>query len=254
MTVSAYCLVDAAGDVCADRDADRPFYAASTIKLAVMLAVARAVDAHALRWDATLPSRRVFRSAVSRAGDFTMSPDDRDERLPPAGTPMSVRGVVRAMIDRSSNEATDMLVDLVGLPAVADALRDAHAADCVMQRRIGDVAAAESGLTNTVTARGLAYLMHAIVTGALATPAATAEMVDALRRQELACIGDVLSNGTVWGSKSGWVDGIEHDVAFVGDSTAAAGVVLAVCTAGYPGRTGGAEIRRIARALLSGRV
>lgn len=251
MTALAYCLLDAAGDVVVRHHATDPFYAASTIKLAVMAAAARAVDVGELAWGETIIARRVFHSAVPGAGEFTMPPGDRDGRLPATGSPMTARDVVRAMIGRSSNEATDMLVDRLGLPAVAAALGDAGIDDCAMGRRIGDAAAAAAGATNTVSAGGLARLMHAIVTGALASPDATAVMRDCLQRQEHPCIAEVLPPGARWGSKSGWVDGIEHDVAFVGDPESTGLKVLAVCTSGFLGRTGRREIRRVARALLA---
>jgi len=76
-------------------------------------------------------------------------------------------------------------------------------------------------------------------------------MVDTLRGQEYPRIAEVLPAGTVWGSKSGWVPGIEHDVAFVGEPGSPDLRVLAVCTRGYPGRDGRREIHRVAASLLS---
>jgi beta-lactamase class A len=55
-----------------------------------------------------------------------------------------------------------------------------------------------------------------------------------------------------WGSKSGDVPGIEHDVAYVG--TADARWCVAVCTAGYEPQQGREAIVATAEALLTGRL
>jgi beta-lactamase class A len=213
-----YCLLDADGRVLAAEGADGVFYAASTIKLAVMAAVARAVDAGQLGWGTPL-----------------------------AGT---VRELVMDMIARSSNEATNVLAARVGLGAVARVLTDAGATGCRMERLIGDQAATAAGLTNEVTPLGLARLLHAVVTGALTSAESRGVMLEALRAQEFRVIAAEVAAGVDVGSKSGWVEGIDHDAAFVGSPGDAGFVVLAVCTAGFPGRGGRREIRRVAASVL----
>jgi beta-lactamase class A len=248
---SGFCLLHADGRVLAQGGEDRPFYAASTIKLAVMVAAARLVDAGQLGWDDGVVVHSSFRSGVAGAPAFTVPPEDRDERMPADGTTMTVRALVQAMIGRSSNEATNLLVERVGLPAVSRVLADADAIGCRMERLIGDTAARDAGLSNEVTPLGLARLMLRVVTGGLASPAGTAVMVETLRGQEFPVIAEVLPPGVAWGSKSGWVPGIEHDVAFLGVPGTAELRVLAVCTEGHPGRDGRTEIHRVARALLT---
>lgn len=249
-TQLGYCLLDSAGRVVAQAGERQPFYAASTMKVAVMAGVARLVDTGVLGWQDAVPVRSVFPSAVAGAAAFAMAAEDHDVLMPPDGETMTVVELVRAMIARSSNEATNLLVPLVGWPALAAVQAQAGAIGCRIERLIGDTAAAEVGATNEVTPLGLARLMRAVVTGALASPASTAVMVDALRAQQFPCIAEVLPAGTPWGSKSGWVPGIEHDVAFIGAPTRPALRVLAVCTRGYAGREARPEIHRVSRALL----
>lgn len=251
MTATAYCLLDAGGRVLASREPDRSFYAASTIKLGVMAAVARLVDAGRLAWDSPVEVRSSFASGVPGAGWFELSADDRDLRMPPDGSLLSVRALTEAMIARSSNEATNLLVGVIGLPEVAVALEAAGASGCRMQRLIGDTAAQASALTNEVTPRGLATLMRAIVTGGVASAESTAVMVGALRAQEFPVIAEVVPAGTVWGSKSGWVPGIEHDVAFIGEPGSPELRVLAVCTEGFADRSGRSAIGEVARSSLA---
>ncbi|GAA4159425.1 serine hydrolase [Gryllotalpicola daejeonensis] len=220
MTV-AYCLLDATGRVLAADGEHDVFYAASTIKLAVMAAAAHAVDAGELSWSTPLPQ--------------------------------PVRSLVMDMIARSSNEATNVVAARLGLAAISRVLADAGADGCRMERLIGDEAATAAGLTNEVTPLGLARLLHAIVTGRLTSPESREVMLEALRAQEFAVIGDEVRPGVGWGSKSGWVDGIDHDVAFVG-SPDGDFVVLAVCTSGFAGREGLGEIRRVAASVLPRRL
>jgi len=216
----AYCLLGQDGRIIVAQDSLEPFYAASTIKLAVMATAARAVDAGELAWDVPIEAQGP-----------------------------TVRELVADMIELSSNEATNVLARRLGFASITEVLSDADAEGCRMERLIGDRAATDAGLTNEVTPAGLARLLWSIVTGRLSSPASRELMVEQLRRQQFPVIADVLAPGTPWGSKSGWVDWIDHDAAFVG-SPSDRFLVLAVCTAGFPGREGLAEIRRVAASVL----
>ena len=59
----AHCLLDADGAVLSASRADDPFYAASTIKLHVLLAVLRAAEQGRLDLDAELPATCTFTGA-----------------------------------------------------------------------------------------------------------------------------------------------------------------------------------------------
>jgi beta-lactamase class A len=253
----AYALHDENGRPIAERNGTAVFYAASTIKLAVMLAVMTAVDAGDLELEQTLECPARFAGDPrfvneDDAADFALQPQDADPSYPPDGGSMSVAELVSAMISRSSNEATNVLVDRVGLAAIADVLRRCGAGATRMQRTIGDRAAARGGLTNEISARDAATIMRCIVTGNLTTAPSTAFMRRVLSAQELVRIASVIPSGTMWGSKSGDVPGIEHDVAFVGDPDGQAPVrYLAICTRGYQPEQGREVIASLAAALLS---
>lgn len=74
--------------------------------------------------------------------------------------------------------------------------------------------------------------MGAVVSGRLAGPQWSGWMADMLSRQQYAVIGAQVPNGVRWGSKSGWMDGIQHDVAFVGEPGPDA-LIVSVCTRGF---------------------
>ncbi len=236
--VVAYCLMSSDGRVYAERNADLRFYSASTIKLPVLIAVLRAVDAGTLSLDQDLIWRNTFESGISGAAEFSMEPGEIDQEMPPAGHPVALRQVLRRMIVVSSNEATNLAVALVGFGAVNAVLTDLGAVSSKMERLIGDLAALDAGLTSEVTAGDLARIMHAVVGGLAAGPASTALMLEFLQAQEYGLIGPALT-GVQWGSKSGEVTGIQHDVAFIAPGSGRVttplvdGCILAVCTRGY---------------------
>lgn len=234
--VVSFVVTDREGTVVAERESDRGFYAASTVKLAVLVAVMRAVDDGRLSLDQVLPSAHRFVSAAPEGVEFGPDPDDVDQGMPAPGEPMTLHDVLWRMIAVSSNEATNMAVGLVGLDAVAEAFAVCGATRSVMQRLISDLPGRAAGLTHRVTARDLAAVMRTIITGKAASPASTATMISMLEDQEIAYLAAGLPDGTRFGSKSGWVTGIQHDVAFVapsGDLEAEDTYVMAVCTRGY---------------------
>ena len=234
--VISFVVADREGTVLAEREPDRQFYAASTVKLAVLVAAMQAVDAGRLSLDQTVPAAHRFVSAAPDGVEFGADPDDVDEGMPAPGEPMSVHDVLWRMIAVSSNEATNMAAGLVGLDAVAEAFAACGASRSVMQRLLSDLPGRAAGLTHLVTARDLVAVMRAVITGRVASPESTATMLSMLEDQQIPYLGHGLPTGTRFGSKSGWVTGIQHDVAFVapsGDVAADDTYVVAVCTRGY---------------------
>ena len=278
----AWALVDADGTVLAEHESARPFYAASTIKLHVLLAALRAVDAGDIELDATIPATRTFGGVDGAV--FTLAGDHLDPTHPADGTAIPVRELLVRMIDRSSNEATNAVIDLVGLDAVEAVIEELGLRATRVERRIGDAAAIARGLTNETCAADLAETMRRIVrreAGApagpcskaglvaggpkppggrqaparepgsgLLSPAATGLALDALRAQQMRVILDVLPEGLDAGSKSGEVDGFRHDVAFIGDPRSADQRCLAIMTSGIALAAADDAIRRTARELL----
>ncbi len=241
-------LLDAAGTVLAEQEPHHRFYAASTIKLCVLLAALRAAERGELDLAATVPATRTVIGADG--APFTLEGDHLDPTHPPEGTPVEVRELLVRMIDRSSNEATNTVIALVGLEAIGRLIGDLGLTDTRVERAIGDASAIGRGLTNETTAADLATTMRATVSGDAVSRASTALALDALRAQRIRVITTVVREGVPAGSKSGEVDGFRHDVAFIGDPSLPDARVLAVMTSGYAPLEADREIRRIARELL----
>lgn len=234
--VIAFRVARASGTVLAERLATEPFYPASTVKLAVLAAVSRLLESGELTLDQELISKDTFASDIAGTPDYQLVPDDVDHGMAPAGSPMPLAEVVERMVVVSSNEATNLLYELIGFDAVNAVFADSGATASKVSRKFGDFAAAAAhgaGGGNLITAGDLAALMGAVVSGRLAGPRWTTWMADMLSRQEYPAIGTAVPDGVRWGSKSGSLDAIRHDVAYIGEPGPEA-LVIAVCTRGYP--------------------
>lgn len=219
------------------RAVDGTHYAASTMKLAVMLAAYRAHDAGTLDLDEPITVHDTFTSAVpgtSAVGRdaFSCTADyDSDPQVwGRLGADVALRWLIRRSIVRSSNLATNLLLERLGFAAVEDVYDLVGAQNCTLTRMIQDSAAVDAGLTNTVTAAGLAGVLGAIASGVAASPAACAEMLDVLRAQEWRDdIPRGLPAGTRIAHKNGWVEGVRHSIALI-EPDDASPYLLAICT------------------------
>ncbi|HEX4707395.1 MAG TPA: serine hydrolase [Candidatus Udaeobacter sp.] len=142
---------------------DRWFHAASTIKVAVLLAVFRAADEGRLRLDDSLHVRNRFFSAAG-GSVFHVTPD-RDatpELYQSIGRTTKISALAHAMISGSSNLATNLLLDFISVDYARKVLRDAQVHSVELRRGVEDHAAHEQGINNEATANGLLTLLAAI--------------------------------------------------------------------------------------------
>lgn len=219
------------------RHPDATHYAASTMKVAVLLALHRAAEAGTLDLAALVDVRNEFDSAQPGTPRFSCDRhDDSDgEVWQREGHSAPLRWLAERMIVRSSNLATNICLGHVGLPAVADAWALAGARHSVTGRGIEDFAAREAGITNLVTAADLAALLGGLATGAirpgpLASPAGCATMLDVLFAQELReDLAAGLPEGVRIAHKNGWIPGVRHSAGVIYPPDAPP-YVLVVCT------------------------
>jgi beta-lactamase class A len=203
-----------AGPARSARDADVPYYAASTMKVAVLAALYRS----GLDLDAPVEVVDEHDSAVGGGARYRNDRgyDDEDQVWTRLGATAPARWLARRMIVRSSNLATNLLLARVGRPAVAEVWRLAGATGSVTARGIEDYAARDAGLDNVVTAADLAALFGALHRGVLAGPDPSAEMLGLLADQEWR--GDLARGvppGVRVAHKNGWMTGIRHSAGIV---------------------------------------
>ncbi len=212
-------------------DADRQHYAASTMKVPVVVAAYRRADDESLDLDTLVDVHDTFASTVG-ARPFSMirSEDSDAETWQRMGTRVALRWLANRAIVASGNLATNLLLERVGLPAVADALKVLDTQQTVVARGIDDSPARDAGLENLVTAADLARMLSAVAEHRAATPDACEEILATLAAQQINdSIPPGLPPGTKVAHKSGWVDGVAHDAGIVypGDAPP---YILSVCT------------------------
>jgi beta-lactamase class A len=142
---------------------DRWFHAASTIKVAVLVAVFRAADEGRLRLDGSLHVRNRFIS-VADGSPFHLSRDSdaMPELYKRIGRVAKISELAEGMIVASSNLATNLLLDYVTVEYARNVLRNAQVEGVELRRGVEDHAAHEKGINNQVTANGLLRLLSAL--------------------------------------------------------------------------------------------
>jgi beta-lactamase class A len=233
-------------------------YAASTMKMAVMAAAYRLADAGRLDLDASIDVHNEFTSATGsgtyRNRDDYDSDEQPWERL---GETAQLRWLIRRMIIKSSNLATNLVLEHVldvEPEALAKAWDDAGAKWSVTARGIEDYAARDAGLDNVVTAYDLGALLAAIHAKRIASDESCAEMFDVLLAQEID--DDIvrgLPAGTPVAHKNGWITGINHSAALVLPADAPEFLLVSCITAPVSQEDGQAMLARIAAAAWADR-
>ncbi len=212
----------------ASRDADATHYPASTIKLPVLMALLRDRAAGVPAAQGSVDVHATFPGAMGATFELRQSDDQDDETWGRLGTKVDLFELAERMITVSSNIATDLIVERIGFESVRRYLAElALDRQFRVERLIGDTAAEDAGITNSVTASALAALMATIATGTDSDSATALRILARQTHRDMIPAG--LPDGTWSASKGGWVPGVKHDVALV-RPVAAPQYVLAVCT------------------------
>ncbi len=198
-------------------DGERWFHAASVIKLAVLLAVFRAVDDGVFHLDDPVHVRNRFRSAAD--GSVFRVERDRDgdaECHRRIGRTMQIAELSRAMIARSGNLAANLLLDLLGLDCVRGAISAARIEGVKMMRGVEDDAAFECGINNEMTAAGACRLLRVMHEGGFLSAESRERIRDLLLAQEFnSMIPAQLPATAKVAHKTGEISTHSHDAALV---------------------------------------
>jgi beta-lactamase class A len=144
-------------------NADRRFHAASTIKVAILLAVCKAMDQGKFRADDTLHVRNRFLSAVDQTPfRLDAESDGYPQLYRSIGRTAKISDLTEWMIVSSSNLATNLVLDYVTVDEALKVLRDAGVNGVDLRRGVDDTKAHEQNLNNETTAQGLLDLFAAL--------------------------------------------------------------------------------------------
>lgn len=197
-------------------NADRSFHAASTIKVAVLLAVFRAIDEGRLQLDDPLHVRNRFRSAID-GSPFHLEPEsDGDPQLYKLiGRTAKLAELADVMITSSSNLATNLLLDLVTAKYACEVLRDAGVSGVDLKRGVDDYKAFEAGLSNETTAQGLVDLFGVLRGEFLSKSSRDAAIGILLRQRFDSMIPAQLPSHITAAHKTGEISTACHDAGIV---------------------------------------
>ena len=201
-----------------DYESDRWFHAASTIKVPILVGVFGAVHAGDLLPQSRLHVRNRFRSAAD-GSIFRVDPDrDANAAVHAAiGKTMQVRELAFHMIATSSNLATNLLLDYVGLESMQRTFAELGVDDGIeLHRGVEDNRAFDAGISNRVTASGLARMLKLIAEERAFSRTLSREMLDILHAQEFnSGIPAPLPRRTRVAHKTGEISTIAHDAGVV---------------------------------------
>jgi beta-lactamase class A len=196
---------------------DQYFHAASTMKLAVLLGVFRQIEHGELALDAPVHVRNRFTSIVNQEPFMLDLGRDADPDVyGHLGRTLTVRELAYWMITKSSNLATNLLVDVVGIRTIQTALDELEIDGIRILRGVEDQAAFEAGLNNEVTANGLLKLLRLIADERAYSKKASDEMLNILLEQQYRSgIPAGLPKAVRVAHKTGNISTVHHDAGIV---------------------------------------
>lgn len=193
------------------------FHAASTMKVPVMIAVFKQAAAGRFSLSDPVMVKNTFKSIVDNS-EYRLHPEDDSEQdlYHQAGTQRPLSDLVCRMIIKSSNLATNIVIELVGGQYVTQAMRELGAKDIQVLRGVEDGKAYRAGLNNTTTAYDLMLIFEKMAQGATVSPAASKEMINILLDQRFnSIIPAQLPAGVKVAHKTGEITGVRHDAGIV---------------------------------------
>ena len=193
------------------------FHAASTMKIPVMIELYHQVQQGKVKLSEPILVKNEFHS-LADGSVFTLDPaDDSELELYKAvGQTRTLDQLCDLMITVSSNFATNLLIEKLGVGNIKATVHSLHADGMNFLRGVEDNKAYDKGLNNTTTAQGLLELLMAIAQGKAVDQKSSAEMLKILERQKFnEGIPAGLPPATRVAHKTGEITKIHHDAAIV---------------------------------------
>ncbi|TQR08626.1 serine hydrolase [Psychrobacillus lasiicapitis] len=190
---------------------DELFYAASVIKVPIMVAVFSAVE----RGEISLTDELILKEDDFVGGSGVL------QHLTP-GTSLSICDIVMLMIIQSDNTATNILIDLVGVEHIVQTMKEAGMEKSTFYNKLMMNNPRPKGY-NQITANDIGKLLKLMATGKLASEEASKQMIAIMKKQQIKdCLPEKLPSPysnfndgmTPWelAHKTGWIPGTRHDV------------------------------------------
>ena len=192
-------------------------HAASTMKLPVMMETFRQIEEKKLSLSEPIEVKNKFFSIVDGSEYRLNQADDSDEEIyRRIGQKMPLLELVEHMITRSSNLATNLLIERVTPEKVMKLMAELGANDIRVLRGVEDQKAFDAGRNNTTTAYDLMLLLKLIAENKFTNKRACEKMVGILSAQHFnEGIPAGLPAGTRVAHKTGDITKHNHDAGIV---------------------------------------
>jgi len=196
---------------------DRWFHAASTMKVAVLVALFHASNTRRVGLEDRLHVRNRFRSIADRSIFRVQRDRDADAAVHRrVGRSMKLIELAEPMITRSSNLATNLLLEFLTPDFVQSTLHVAKVDGVRVVRGVEDNVAFERGMNNTTTAAGLVGLFRLLRDDDLFPEPVRRQMLDILFAQEFnSMIPSLLPDSAQVAHKTGEISTCTHDAGLV---------------------------------------
>ena len=192
-------------------------HAASTMKVPVMMRLFEMADQGELDLDRAIPVRNAFKSIVD-GSIYRIEVDSDEDLYRDLGRSAAIRRMIALMIVRSSNLATNLLIELAEPDEIMALMKRLKIEGVAVRRGVEDLKAFEKNLNNECGAGAMLKIMEACAASAVFSEKSRAEMLSLLRRQEF---NDVIPAGLPENSgarvahKTGAISRAQHDAAVI---------------------------------------
>ncbi len=216
-------------------NADISMHPASTMKIPVMMEVFRQAQAGIISLDKRLSIYNAFVS-IADGSLFSLNETDDSElslyrRI---GESETVRELTRLMIVRSSNLASNLLMDEVTVVRVNEIAKEYGIENMSIIRGLEDKKALALNLNNAASARSSMRMLELIAAGKIVSPSACEAMIRILSAQEFnESIPALLPRGIQIAHKTGWSENFFHDIGIIYPPRRKP-YILALFTRGFP--------------------
>lgn len=193
------------------------FHAASTMKTPVLIEAYKQAAAGKFSINDPVTIKNEFKSIVD-GSSFSLDPkDDSDTELySRIGNQVKIYDLLYLMIIKSSNLATNLIIDLVGAKNVNNTMREMGANDIQVLRGVEDTKAFRKGLNNTTTAYDQMLIFSQMAEGKVVDQESSDAMIKILLDQKFNDkIPAKLPKNVKVAHKTGWITGVNHDAGIV---------------------------------------
>ena len=194
-------------------NAHEKFHAATSIKAAVMVELYKQAQAGKFSLNDSVLIKTEFTSIVD-GSIYNMDVDVDSETIlyGQVGKKIPIRQLMYQMITKSSNLATNILIELVDARNVTTTMRELGAPDIEVLRGVEDLKAFNKGLSNSTTAYDLMKIFEAIGMDWIISEEVCDEMMSVLLDQHFnGIIPALLPVEVRVAHKTGSITGVQHD-------------------------------------------